>query len=95
MKKLLYELRRWFLGIKFAMSFHPEFDYGRRAALFGAVAIVAAATLAQLQEFESAGVNALDWSELSEVTRRAFLPRIHVQLWKSSPLLADMLETTT
>ena len=32
-------------------------------------------------------------SELSSVVRRAFMPRVYVQLWKSAPLMAAMLSS--
>ena len=30
-------------------------------------------------------------SELSAVVRRAFMPRVYVQLWKSAPMMAALL----
>ena len=90
-------LKRWIEKLRVAVWLHPEIDLGRRALLFGATALVAATAmnLPTLIEEPVYGVlanRAAIASELNDVVRRAFMPRLYVQLWRSAPLMSALLE---
>jgi hypothetical protein len=92
MKQLRYWLRQWFGRIRVAVWLHPEIDMGRRAAIFGGAALVAAIALTDVPMFYPR-LSAEDsiMRELVEVARGKFVPRMFVHLYRSPPLLADLL----
>jgi hypothetical protein len=79
-------LERWIEKLRLVMWLHPEVSLERRALLFGATAL-AAATVLHLPPQPEAGLAA----EFADVVRRAFMPRLYVQLWRHAPVL-DLLE---
>jgi hypothetical protein len=82
---LLKRLREWWQRIALAMWLHPEFDITKRHTIFGAAAMVATALM------PAPIVRAFGRIQLADVTRRAFMPRVYVQLWKAAPLMAALL----
>jgi hypothetical protein len=51
-----------------------------------------ASLLSELQAIEGRYVPGQLFEELAAVTRRAFVPRIYVQIWKEPPSLAWLLD---
>ncbi len=93
MKRVMNTLRIWFGRIKFALWLHPEFDAARRYTMFGVVAVVSAGILSQVTEFmpEIGAVPKSYCEELSQITRRGFMPRMYVKIWKQAPLISELL----
>jgi hypothetical protein len=75
---------------------------GISSGLICAPAIVRASSLMQIRAIESVDWAALEnldqyapgqlYAELQEITRKAFMPRLFVQLWKQTPSLAAYLD---
>jgi hypothetical protein len=84
-KEVIAQLKRWFEKLNLALFLHArEFDGGRRALLFRAAALVAASALAEVPGYRTL-------AQLGRV--RAFMPRIYVQLWKSTPLMRQLIRS--
>jgi hypothetical protein len=73
-----------------------SFLRGLGATLIAAPAVVRAASLMPVRGIVQdwrpvVRASSIDYAELAAVTRRAFVPRLLVQVYESSPLLAEML----
>ena len=94
MRSTMALLRRWFEKIRIAIWLHPEMDGGRRALIFGGAALVAATLIAGVPDLPKLGlgfVSTGNYGELVDITRRAFVPRLFVQIYQASPLLSELL----
>lgn len=75
----------------------PAYDGSRRRVLVGATVILAAPVLIKvaklLPPLEAARATALNgmYAELTAITRKAFMPRVFVQIYQASPLLAALM----
>jgi hypothetical protein len=97
---MLKKLNEWWRRVAMAMWFHPEFDLAKRQTLAGAAALVAvtlvATSVSSIGTFAVPKINGVVprgpiAAELTPVIRRAFMPRIYVQLYKSAPLISELL----
>ena len=89
-------LRRWLEKVSLALWLHPEFSPSRRSVVLGCASLVGATLLAQCPDFrEPLRVlrPPVSYAELVAIIRRAFVPRLYVQLYRTSPLMVNLLRT--
>jgi hypothetical protein len=96
MREVIIGLKRWYGRLRLWVWLHPEVDVGRRAILLGCAATVGASVLGFVPGSGVTSVTLVNpgsgyTNELMAITRRAFVPRLYVQIWKGSPLDAALL----
>jgi len=95
MRRAWKKLRPWFAKIRYAQWLHPEFDAGKRATVFGFAVFVSASLVSQIPTMDfsdSIPVARPLYEQFTAVTRRAFVPRLFVQMYEADPMLRNLLE---
>ena len=104
MAKLLAQLREWWGCVACALWLHRDFDRSRRLVIFGSCAVIAGCLIGGIGEGRVVGrwveyppgaIPSALGAEFQELVHRAFMPRVYVQLWKSSPLIGSLLAGPT